>query len=186
MHIAEWFSFSKVGILLLFNNWVPSCKSCQIKRLSKVIPAFKNADIEKGHHIVCGRFIKQKLLVPKTQRLSISKKVKKWSFNEINMNMPIAPDWRPVNEKKSAKSLQNNFQISKWSSKICSISLWKWTVKKEWKIRIFKNMLLFQKQGKDYHSIELRQMYDKLSIDISIFLSLQCIWFFFQEKIQYK
>ena len=38
----------------LFNNKIPSCKNCLRKGLSKVIPHFKNAVIDKDACRVCG------------------------------------------------------------------------------------------------------------------------------------
>ena len=114
MHIAKWFVFQKWGFSYLFNNKISSCKTCVKKKLSKVIPHFKNAVIDKDACSICGDWwtdlSNKNGWFQKHKDYPTFNDKKEGNGNEVNVNMPRAPDERSASEEDL--SLQNILEIS--------------------------------------------------------------------------
>ena len=87
----------------VFKNKLLSCKIFLKKRLSKVIPHFKNAVNDKGTCRNCGdrwTYLSNKnYWFPKHKDYPTVKGRREGNWNEGNVNIPKAPDERAVNEK---------------------------------------------------------------------------------------
>ena len=80
-----------------------------MKRLSKVIPHFKNAVICKGAHRVCGDWwtdlLNKNCSFPKHKNYPTVKDRREGNGNEGNINTSHAPDERPVNDENNMLSV---------------------------------------------------------------------------------
>ena len=103
MHIAKWLYSKRWGFSCCLNNKIPSCNTCWKKRLSKVIPHFKNAVIDKGPCSICSDWWKdlsnKNYLFQKHKDYPTVKGRKEGNGNERNINIPKAPDERPLNKE---------------------------------------------------------------------------------------
>ena len=74
-----------------------------MKKLSKVIPHFKNAGFDKCHCRVCGDWWEglwnKNSWSPKHKDYPSVKARKGGNGNEVNINIPKAPDGQPMNEE---------------------------------------------------------------------------------------
>ena len=98
MCYSKWWVFS-----CFFNNKIPLCKACLITRLSNVIPPFKNSVVDKGGCRVCGDWwtdlLNKNRWFLKYKDYPTVKGRKEGNRNEANINIPKAPDKRPVDKK---------------------------------------------------------------------------------------
>ena len=92
----------------LFNNKILLCKNCLKKRLSQVLPHFKNAVIVKGACRVCGDLwtdlSNKNCWFSKHKDYSTVKDRKQENGNEGNINILKAPSERPVNKEDMLSS----------------------------------------------------------------------------------
>ena len=127
--------YCQVEFSCLFKSKIPSCKYCLKKRLGKSACR------------VCGEwwtYYQTKTVGFHNSKITQQSKKErmKWKWREHQDTQ--SPWWKTCQWGRSVESLQNNLQIFKPSSEICSLSLSTWGMEHKWITGVFESMLLFK------------------------------------------